>query len=180
MRVAACLVTRGNVPMDDILDSIPDDMEVIVWDNSKNQDLGVYGRYAAIAMTDAELIYVQDDDAVLATDTIQTLADTLASSTTLVANMPDRFRPHYTDSCLVGFGAVFHRDLPQQAFDRIPQIPADFNLVCDVYFTALTERHLLDLPHTDQPWASNGDRMWKQKNHVPMRAKALHHARTLR
>ncbi len=65
MRVAACLVTRGNVPMDDIIDSIPEDWEVVVWDNSKREDLAVYGRFAAITLTDAEMIYVQDDDCVL-------------------------------------------------------------------------------------------------------------------
>ncbi len=179
MRVAACLVTRGDVPLDDILDSIPDDWETVVWDNSRNHDLGVYGRYAAIGLTDAEYIYVQDDDAVLEPEAFETL-DLMAVDGLCVTNMPARFRPHYPDSYLVGFGAVFHRDLPQQAFDRIPDIPADFNLVCDVYFTALTPHLALDLSYADQPWASNGDRMWKQKNHVPMRAKALQHARTLR
>ena len=118
MRVAACLVTRGNVPMEEILESIPADWEIVLWDNTKQPDLGVYGRYQAIELTDAELIYVQDDDAVLETADILELASWLTvpgmlPPDTLVANMPERFRPHYPDSCLVGFGAIFERHLPR-------------------------------------------------------------------
>jgi hypothetical protein len=186
MRVAACLVTRGNVPMDDILESIPDDWEVVLWDNSKREDLGVYGRYQAIELTDAELIYVQDDDAVLERESILELASYLTVPgtvlpDTLVANMPDRFRPHYPDSCLVGFGAIFERHLPRTAFNRLGAAPANFELTCDVYFTALTSSRLqLDLSYRDQSWASDPDRMWKQTNHVPVRTEALALARMLR
>ncbi len=182
MRVAACLVTRGNVPMDDIIESLPEEWEVVVWDNSKRDDLGVYGRYAAIELTDAELIFVQDDDCVLEPAAFDTLQDQSEFwPTGLHSNMPDRFRQHYPDSCLVGFGAIFHRALPKRAFDRMPSMPLLFNLTCDVYFTSLTQpRFLLDLPYRDQPWASDPDRMWKQPNHVGDRAKALQFARTLR
>lgn len=186
MRVAACLVTRGNVPMEEILESIPADWEIVLWDNTKQPDLGVYGRYQAIELTDAELIYVQDDDAVLETADILELAAWLTvpgmlPPDTLVANMPERFRPHYPDSCLVGFGAIFERHLPRLAFNRLGAAPANFELTCDVYFTAGTaSRKLLDLPHRDQPWASDPDRMWKQTNHVPIRAEALALARMLR
>lgn len=182
MRVAACLVTRGNVPMDDIIESLPEQYEVVLWDNSKRGDLGVYGRYAAIGLTDAELIYVQDDDCVLEPEGFASLeGHVLARPNDLAANMPERFRPHYPDSCLVGFGAMFHRDLPSATFPRVQLAFApSFNLTCDVYFTTLVERALFDLPYRDQPWASNPDRMWKQPQHVPMRTKALEHARRLR
>ena len=94
--------------------------------------------------------------------------------------MPERFRPHYPDSCLVGFGAIFHRDLPDAAFTRVPMAPS-FHKTADVYFTTLTpNRLLLDLPYRDQPWASDPDRMWKQPEHVPIRAHALEHARSFR
>ncbi len=177
MRVAACLVTRGNVPMDDIIESIPDKWEVILWDNSQRDDLGVYGRYAAIELTDADYIYVQDDDAVLEPESFTALEQHVERNT-IVANMPERFRPYYPDSCLVGFGAIFNRDLPAAALALGPW-PKNFYLTCDVYFTTLCRRQLLDLPYRDQPWASAPDRMWKQPNHVPMRAEALEHARRL-
>ena len=180
MRIAACLVTRGNVPMDDIITSLPEEWEVVVWDNSKRDDLGVYGRYAAITLTDADIIYVQDDDAVLDTDDLRAFVGQVGMPDIIYANMPERFRPHYPDSCLVGFGAVFHRDLPATLFQRVPPGVPNFNLTCDVYFTTLAKRWLFDIPYRDQPWASDDDRMWKQPEHVPMRAEALRHARTLR
>jgi hypothetical protein len=165
--------------MDGIIESIPHEWEVVVWDNSKHEDLGVYGRYAAIALTDAELIYVQDDDCVIEHEAMRQLVDHWYPDT-IVANMPERFRPHYPDSCLVGFGALFPRFLPFLAFDLLKATPADFYLTCDVYFTAVSERVLLDLPYRDQPWANDPDRMWKQRDHVPMRAQALREARVLR
>lgn len=181
MRVAACLVTRGNVPMDEIIESLPPEWEVVVWDNSKRENLGVYGRYAAIGLTDAELIYVQDDDAVLERESLDALVNrAMMMPAALFANMPERFRPHYPDSCLVGFGAAFGRDLPARAFERIERDPPFFNLTCDVFFTTLTERYLLDLPYRDRPFASDSDRMWKQADHVPMRSAALAEARALR
>ena len=48
MSVSAVLVTRGNVDMTAIVESLPFD-DVVVWDNSIRNDLGIYGRYAAIA-----------------------------------------------------------------------------------------------------------------------------------
>jgi hypothetical protein len=182
MRVAACLVTRGNVPMDDIIESIPEDWEVVVWDNSKREDLAVYGRFAAITLTDAEMIYVQDDDCVLEPVAFETLENHSKVWPRIIqANMPERFRPHYPDSCLIGFGAMFHRSLPGLAFNRLGDVtPRFFNLTCDVYFTTLTQRFLLDLPYRDQPWASDDDRMWRRKNHVGERNEALREARTLR
>ncbi len=179
MRVAACLVTRGDVDMTDIVDSIPHEWEICLWDNSVRQDLGVYGRYAAISLTDAEYIFTQDDDAVLAAESFEAI-NLMAVPGAIVTNMPERFRPHYPDSCLVGFGAIFQRELPFMAFDKVKDIPADFNLTCDVYFTTLTQWFPLDLPYNDQPWASDANRMWKQPEHVPMRAAALAHARSLR
>ena len=71
----------------EILDSIPEEWEVLVWDNGAKvirkwssewpgpwaepeiidriEDLSVYGRYAAIECASDELIYVQDDDCIV-------------------------------------------------------------------------------------------------------------------
>src|SRR5689334_21850077 len=82
MRVSACLVTRGDVPMQPILDSLPGEWEKIVWDNKQGPygidpngeqiwvrayrgDLSVYGRYAAIEFATGDLIWVQDDDVIV-------------------------------------------------------------------------------------------------------------------
>lgn len=74
MKVSAIVVTRGDVDIQDIIDSIPQGWEIVVWDNGARivtrsdgyaevaTDLSVYGRYAAIEHATGDIIYVQDDD----------------------------------------------------------------------------------------------------------------------
>lgn len=173
MRVAACIPTRGNVDLTEIIESIPEQWELIVWDNSQRENLSVYGRYAAIALTEAEIIYTQDDDCVLEPESFATLRDAYQPGV-LTANMPEQFRhSFYQHHCLVGFGAIFHRDLPAEAFGRLNGQVNNFNDLCDVAFTGLSTRHLVDVPKRDLDWASAPDRMWKQKNHQSSRSLML-------
>lgn len=208
MNVSAIIVTRGDVDLAPVLDSLPDDWEQIVWDNSSEQDLSVYGRYAAIEeYASHDLIYVQDDDVIVSDP--QAIVDEwdnwndqhlfMSTDSTpvggLVANMPQEFRHDgYTDSCLVGFGAAFHRDLPARAFSKFMTSPEAellttgdlinggswFNRTCDVVFTTLTTRVFVDVPITHREFASDPDRMWKQPNHVSERARMLELARAVR
>ena len=184
-RVAAVIPTRGDQPLDEILLSIPEEWEIVLWDNSVRQDLAVYGRYAAIELTDAPIIYTQDDDCVLEQDSFVTLRNAYQPGV-LTANMPERFRhDFYREHCLVGFGAIFDRDLPHQAFMRYwrghgvkiartwPPDDPFWLRHCDVVFTTLTTRHLVDVAHRDLPWASNPERMWKQKDHQTSRSLML-------
>lgn len=64
MRVSACLVTRGDVPMDPILETLPKDWEVCIWDNGdpNTTDLKIFGRFMAAQYAAHDLIYFQDDD----------------------------------------------------------------------------------------------------------------------
>ncbi len=182
MRVAACIVTRGNVDLAEVIAPIPLSWELIVWDNSKMADMSVYGRYAAIELTDAEMIYVQDDDVVLDFDGFHTLRNAFQPDA-ITANMPPQFRhDFYERHCLVGFGAIFHRDLPKRAFDRFNAYYGDsvaeewFMRTCDVVFTALSTRHLVDIGCENMPYASDPDRMWKQPEHQGERKHMLEYA----
>ncbi len=100
----------------------------------------------------------------------------------IVANMPARFRRRYTDSCLVGFGAVFDRDLPARAFDRFKRAGRAwaYRDRPDVIFTALTPFTLLDVPVEILPYAYGPDRAFRQRTHVVDRHRALSHARAAR
>ena len=114
--VALTIPTRGDVDLSEILSRLPDFKQVIVWDNSERDDLKVYARYAAIAETDAAVIATQDDDCIVPWEEILPYY----APGRLVANMDrDRWGPGwgYPDSTLVGWGALFDRDLPGKAFD---------------------------------------------------------------
>jgi hypothetical protein len=141
----------------------------------------VYGRYQAIhELSDARLVYVQDDDCVVAPDAVATLIDAHRPGT-IVANVPrDRYDPTtrgvYVDHCLVGFGAVFEPHLPFDAFRRYWAVygyDALFERCCDVVFTSLTPFATHDLGHRDLPWATEPDRMYRQAGHAEDRGAVL-------
>lgn len=167
-------------------------------------NLAVYGRYAAIKYARNELIYVQDDDVIVSDS--QAIVDAWHKEQAymsgwtfeeepqesprdlVVCNMPPEFRhDFYADHALVGFGAVFHRDSPARAFSKwnayyriqIDGTPA-FNRACDVIFTALTPRALVDVPKTNMAYASALNRMWRQSSHVGERTRILGQAKEVR
>lgn len=169
--VCAIIVTRGNDPLDDVLAPYDElDLEVFVWDNSRRADLKVYGRYAAIQHVDAPVILVQDDDCVLPAESVLALLEAHQGGS-VTCNMPERFRPHYPDSALVGFGAVFDRHLPELAFQQLARVDdmPSFHRECDTAFTMLTPRILVDVPVEILPSAHDPERLWKQRDHFAER-----------
>jgi hypothetical protein len=131
--------------MTPILDTLPYD-EVIVWDNAKREDLGIYGRYAAIAEAKHDLIYTQDDD--------------------LLVTCHDKLLQHYDGRVLCNYpqpwdipwvarGALFHRDTPFKAFARYlaayPQDRYFTHFACDGVFTLLSECKVVDEGSVDLP-----------------------------
>jgi hypothetical protein len=248
MNVSAIIVTRGDVDLRPVLDSLPDEWERVVWDNSgrgpltdklarefyattsraerrrmnfkggphrllprlvfAQPDLSVYGRYAAIEYASHDLIFTQDDD-VIVSDPQAIVNEWVAHCTWkatsdesvpvlgyrserldgqhLVANMPPQFRHDgYTDSCLVGFGACFHRDAPTRAFrwfsgdEHHEYFQGWFRRTCDVVFTTLTPRVLVDVPKQNLPYATDANRMYRQPDHLDERTRMLHLARQVR
>jgi hypothetical protein len=165
---------------------------VVVWDNSVEQDLGVYGRYQAIERCARPVIYVQDDDC-LVDDAAIALLLAAYEPGMIVANMPESRWDDYPDSCLVGWGAVFDRDLPDQAFirfgasdaagaDEFLGMPDDFfHRTCDVVFTTLTPHRKIDAGFFHLPWAEDPERaMFLQPGHREQRDRMLHLARQVR
>ncbi len=183
--LSAVVVTRGNVPLEPILASFTAAgiFDFVVYDNSlRPDDLGVFGRYAALPECGRDVVLVQDDDVILPVETIEALAAAYEPGR-IVANMPERFRAFYTDSCLVGFGAVFDRRLVELAFDRFLELWRREEFLLrrpDVVFTALTESTWMDLPYTEREFAQDPDRAYKQRGHARERQTVLNMARKAR
>lgn len=197
LRLSLIIVTRGDVPLDEVkrVNEWVCVTETVVWDNSQREDLAVYGRYAAIAETTENVILVVDDDVAL--DSAVTQLAAAYKPGHVVCNMPQRFRDvgFYDEHALVGFGALFDRDLPARAFgalaaldDPPPGMSREtfdsyvddggfFLRTCDVVFTALTPRILVDAPYRNLPWAEGADRMYRTVGHVEERAEMLRLAR---
>jgi hypothetical protein len=188
VRVSAVIVTRGDVNLDRIIEGPwPEPFtEIVVWDNSVETDMKVYGRYAAIKKASHPVIYVQDDDCILPLQSLQTLVDAYEPGR-LVANMPRSRWEGYPDSSLLGWGAIFDAHLPRESFGKLPHLFVReddrewFHLTCDVAFSALSRRTVIDVPFVHLPWAEGPDRMFTGRpTHSEERERMLELCRSVR
>lgn len=153
-RVSACLVTRGNVDLTPILDSLPF-ADVVVWDNSQREDLGIYGRYAAIAEVKHRVVVTQDDD--LTVSNWPAILDAYEPGV-VTCNYPEPW-----DIPWVARGAIFDSELPERAFERylaVHPFDRDFtHFMCDGVFTLLSETKVIDEGSLDLPWCDDPGRV---------------------
>jgi hypothetical protein len=149
VNISACLVTRGDVDMSDVISSLPYD-DIVVWDNSKRTDLGIYGRYAALAEAKHDVIYTQDDDVLFTRH--DELADAYKDGKVTLNHRAK------WDIPWVACGALFRRDLPLIAFSRyLAKFPSDrffTHYGCDGIFTLLTPVVKVNLGSADLPWGT--------------------------
>lgn len=168
--VSAVLVTRGDVDLAPILASLHSVFgdRVHVYDNSREPDLKVYGRYRAAQelswLDTGDVFYTQDDDCTVP------LAELLAAydGQELLVNVPAGEKPW------LAWGAVFRRWGPQRAFEcyrrrlGLPEgslIPDEMLRWPDVIFASLTPWESVDVGHQDLPHAFAANRMYRQHDH---------------
>ena len=140
--------------MQSILDSLPF-TDQVVWDNAQREDLGIYGRYAAIAEAKHDVIATQDDDLIV------TCWDEL-----LQAYEPGKVLCNYPQPWEIPWvarGALFHRGLPERAFARyLAKYEQDrffTHHACDGIFTLLSECKVVDFGSVDLPHGFNDGRV---------------------
>jgi hypothetical protein len=141
--------------MEQILESLPFD-DVIVWNNAEREDLGIFGRYAAIDEAKHDVIVTQDDDLIVTC--WQQLLDAYEPMT-LTVNYPEPW-----DIPWVARGAIFDRHLPEEAFSIYETVfPRDRDFthyICDGIFAELTpKRQVIDGGSTDLPWCNDSGRI---------------------
>lgn len=142
--VTACLVTRGDQPrmMERILDSLIFD-NVIVWDNSKREDMKTAGRYFAAREARTPVVYFQDDDVLVPRETQWALVEAYEPETLVAAYAHGENDGGFGDLPLVGAGAIVDRDLPWQMADRYLEhwpLDDDFLHYCDFAIGVLYPR----------------------------------------
>lgn len=169
--VSAVLVTKGDVPLDEITDSILEAgiEDIVIWDNSKRSDLSCYGRYAAIAEAKHPWIYHQDDDLVAPVGEILRRYNPVSDRWTIVANnRPDEEWP------LTAMGVVFHRSLADCFRPYVTEYgeDADFYRVSDVIFAYMNAYRRIWVGYRDLPWQVAADRMHLQYDHYEVRIRA--------
>jgi hypothetical protein len=169
--VSAVLVTRGDVDISTILNSLPFD-DVVVWDNSQREDLKCYGRFAAITECKYDHIYVQDDDVLVP------VAELLRKYDGKGIHANRRLDEQYR---FLGLGAIFPRRFVNVFYKYLAAHPKDedFYRAADVVFTEMNPYHSVWLGYLDFPWATADNRMYKQPDHYRVRNKLIARARAL-
>ena len=187
--VTACLVTRGDVDMEPILDSLIF-QNVVVWDNSRRHDVKVAGRYWTALEAPTDVVYWQDDDTIVDPYTQESLlAEFDKGDDEIVANWGHGEHPDgYDDLPLVGAGAIADRRAAWDAIARYAcRYPVDeaFLYEADFVVGALYRRwRHVHLPFEIRDVAYNGRRLadepWQRhtKRVLTDRARAIRDGRT--
>ncbi len=161
MKISACLVTRGNVDMQPIVDSLGMYDEVLVWDNSKTPvNEMAHGRYVIAEQARNDIIFFQDDDVILDLACHQLLADSYVDGSVTVNIHPQR----WNDVAWVGWGAVLRRDLSYEPHRRyLKHFPRDemFLTFCDAIMTCAVPVKRVWGGATDLPYAWAEDRTYQ-------------------
>jgi len=151
------------------------------------ENVGCYGRYLCAEQARNRVVYVQDDDCVLAN--MDELADAFRSDPTRMAHAlrPDHFEQRHLDvhgECqvgLVGWGAFVLRDWVS-VLERVPDTVRDsalFRREADRFFSVLLERMhtaiIGDIRLLDG-WSEPGVALWVEPKHRRMAALAVREA----
>jgi hypothetical protein len=187
----AVIVTRGDVSLEPVLDSLvfPN---VIVWDNSKEeQDQMTYGRLLGALRADTEIIYSQDDDIV---HTPENQVSILAAySPTYMAgcmwkDWSDGARRQgiengYDDLVFPGSGSISHVSLWIDAHVRyLEHYPHDdfFRMWSDTIIGVIAPTVHLPLRFEELDWGNNTNRMAHMDDAVALKTEAIRRAREVR
>ncbi len=165
--ISAVIVTKGDHDLTPILESLPFD-DVVVWDNSKERDCKVYGRFAGIPKAQNRWIYVQDDDCIVPARELASRF--IEGRSEILCNVQKSHSDFYRalGCTLIGWGAIFPREMVWSAFQRyLRQFPLDdlFQRECDRVFTALSRFREVDLGVEHLPHALGQDRMGTEARH---------------
>lgn len=170
-QMSACLVSRD--PIDpQILQSLEGFGEIIVGDGSH----GVYGRFEAIEKARFDIIYTQDDDCVVDAPLLLNEWDGH-----FVSNMrPNRAAEYSKNMTLIGWGAMFHKDLISVLDKYTARYGKDslFIRECDRVFTGLNTHKTVfieveNLPNAHEGRLGNDPRHWEYLSRVKERVISL-------
>jgi hypothetical protein len=184
--VTAVLVTRGDQEpqMRRIMDSLIFD-DVIVWDNSVQEDRKTAGRYWALLEETQSVVYFQDDDVLVPPETQRRLVEAYMPGVVIANYGHGENDGGYGDLPLVCGGAVLDADLPWEAANRYLEhwpLDDDFLYYCDFAIGVLYEdfRHLYLPFEINMPVAQHSSRLCNQPWAAEMKARVTAQARQVR
>lgn len=189
--VSAVIVTRGDVDLEPVLNSLIFD-DVVVWDNSKERaNEMTFGRVLGAQRAKHEIVYSQDDD----------LIHTPEAQARIVASYDEGFltgcmwqewsagaykqgiENGYDDLVFPGSGSISNRLLWEDCLSEyLDEWPMDdfFRLWSDTIIGIIAPTRQLDIRFKTLPWAETGDRMAYLEDAVAKKTEAIRRARVIR
>ena len=187
--ITAVIVTRGDVPLDPVIDSLIF-KKVIVWNNADKNEM-TYGRYLAAMTADTEIIYSQDDDIIHSPDNQQAIVNAYEPAH-IVGCMWDEWSAGakkqgiprgYDDLVFPGSGSISRRSLWTSALERYLAVYEHdnfFRLWSDTIIGVITPSLQLDLRFEELEHGNNPNRMAHMDGAVAMKTEAIRRAREIR
>lgn len=168
-QVTAVIVTKGDVDLEPILDSLSIFSMVMVWDNSKHEkDLKVFGRYMLAVSAPTDYVYVQDDDCLIDAGALAAQYQPGELLCNVKPHHHTVYSSQYAGISLVGWGAIFPKTMVD-FFPYLSKFPDDelFRRECDRVFTWLNcaKTRVVHLAIEDLPHAHESDRMGMESRH---------------
>lgn len=160
MKFSAVIVTRGNVDLGPVIAPIvPLADELVIRQGHE----GVWERWEAVLAAKHDLVYTQDDDAIVELDSFK-VRPTQGIFEEITCNMPAWKRPEYQDgTALVGWGAFVPKMVAALALANyrahFREIDALTRREADRVVTGLSKLNLVDVPFSHAPWAHGPGRM---------------------
>jgi len=143
---------------------------------------GIYGPYArydeAVTKAKFDIIYTQDDDCLVNVNALLELWNG-----NFVANvMPDRLEPCFNNNTLIGWGALFRKELALNALNRYAQKygkDALYRRESDRIVPGLNPHPLVSVGATNLPNATGPNRLCDQPDHLACREEIRRRLETL-
>lgn len=185
-QIAAIILTRGDVPLDEIIPTLPYGEIIVASKADKgDKDRGLVNRYLAFEETDRPFLYLQDDDIVF-TNHAQLCEAHGDRTDVFTSNMPSPWWDQmYADKqiALTGAGCIMPRALPWDAFKfYLAHYEWDdlFEIYCDLVMGGLTPYQRVDFGYRILPVASAPGRIWTTEGQVERKAEIVRRIYRLR
>ena len=181
-QVSVCLITRGDVDLAPILETLPYD-DVVIWNGrERDEQPGTYGRYRAMYEAKHDVIYLQDDDCIFRhhEELLGFYQPGVLTAVYGHGENPDGLE----DVALVHGGALVDRSVSLRAFDRyLAKWPVDegFYREADMIHGVLCPSRQLDLPYEIRmEIAQHPSRMCNQPWQRDLKHEITYRARSVR
>jgi hypothetical protein len=159
--ICAVIPTRGDVPMDAIVDhlkSYPEIAEVKVVVGTTT-----FNRYLVAATADENIIYTQDDDCI--TD-IRLLIKNYEPGIIVNAMTKEHAKIYRKTQTLIGFGAIFNKSLVRSVMDPKWERDELFYSKVDRIFATVNEHNTVYPKIKILPCAMADNRLYRQADHT--------------